>query len=323
MSHVTERIRRINPLAISTDRTWKVAAGRSVFGALLLVYAAATLADSHKAHAATDSSLPTIEFVVPAGPTIALQDGQVIDGHIIQLDQTNVVIRAADGRELTVPRSTIDNIRFETVTGKEIAGALVGWKPGVYQLTTAEAAVKIYSTVGAPPVSVPPTAAGDETPKDTAEAAGQGSSQAIAAVTVDETANGIGGAGGPPDADGEQVAVATPRTDLEILVSVENSRENGPPVTFDIKLSKASESSVVLIYATIDGTAINGEDYEANRGVVVIKPGEVSAKIEAAVIDDDVREEQEHLQLFLTVDPNVAIVKNRQIVATIEDDDQE
>ena len=274
------------------------------------------------------------EFVVPTGPLITLQNGQTIDGHIIRIDQTNIVIQTKDGASQILPRSTVQTVAFKTVTGQELAGELVGWKPGVYQIATSEAALNIYSMMPATASPAEPQVALDireEAPPETAPAGGpgpaaedavQGSSQAIAAVAVDDkTADGLNE--GAPDAaiDTEQAALPT-TADLSIKVSVENSKENGPPVAFNISLSEPSDSSVVLIYATIDGTAINGEDYEANRGVVVIKPGEQTARIEAPVIDDSEQEEQEHLQLFLTVDPTVAVVENRQIIATIDDDDQ-
>lgn len=268
------------------------------------------------------------EFVVPTGPLITLQDGRAIDGHIVRMDQTDMVIQTAGGAAETLPRSTVRTVAFETVTGRKLEGELVGWTEGVYQITTPEAALKIYSTI---PASIaqpePAVAAGSADRQEAAaqepaapEDAGQGSSGAIAAVTVDETANDVDE--DSSDVVGTQDAAVTPTADLSIRVSVENSEESGPPVAFNIELSAPSESSVVLIYATIDGTAINGQDYEANRGVVVIKPGDRTARIEAPVIDDTEQEEQEHLQLFLTVDPTVAVVENRQIIATIDDNDQ-
>jgi hypothetical protein len=39
------------------------------------------------------------------------------------------------------------------------------------------------------------------------------------------------------------------------------------------------------------------------------------------VLDDDVAEGEETLLLFLTVDPTVATITNRQILGTIQDDD--
>jgi hypothetical protein len=311
MGHVTDRDCRTKLIGIAANRPSRAPAGWRMLSAAFFLLAALIMTTPQTVAATT-------EFVVPGGPTIVLQDGQVIDGHIIGLDQTNVVILTADGLERTIPRSTIDTLSFTTVAGNEISGPLIGWEPGVYELTTTESTVKIYSMVARlpePDVEQPSVA------DSVAEAAGQGSSQSIAAVAVDETANGVD-TGGSADGAGGPVAALAPTSDLEITVGVQNSRENGPPVAFNIELSRAAESSVVLIYATIDGTALNGEDYEANRGVVVMKPGEVSARIEAAVIDDQVSEEEEHLQLFLTVDPTVAVVKNRQIIATIEDDDQ-
>ncbi len=89
------------------------------------------------------------EYVVPTGPLITLQDGQTIDGHIVKIDQTNIVIQTADGATQSLPRSTVQAIAFETVTGRKLTGELVGWTSGVYQITTPEAAIKVYSTMPA------------------------------------------------------------------------------------------------------------------------------------------------------------------------------
>lgn len=270
------------------------------------------------------------EYVVPSGPVITLQDGRAINGHVVRIDQTDIVIQSVEGVAETLPRSTVESVTFETITGETLVGELVGWTPGVYQIATSEVAIKVYSAMPAvaPEAEPATTIVEDEASQEEdvaaneeVVAAGQGDSQAIAAVSVDETDNGID-EGAVETAVGAQDAAITPTADLSIAVSVENSKENGPPVAFNIQLSEPSENSVVLIYATIDGTAVDGEDYEANRGVVVIKAGEQTARIEAAVIDDTELEQQEHLQLFLTVDPTVATVESRQIIATIDDDDQ-
>ncbi len=279
------------------------------------------------------------EFVVPAGPEITFQDGRTVEGHIVRMDQRDLVIQFSDDRTQTVPRSTVEQIAFETVNGERMAGELVGWTPGVYQIATPTAAIKIYCAMptiadNARPVAnrliVPksgarrddagqsPTPALAAKPLD----AGRGSPQAIAALAV-EPKPLSGDRPDPGDLIEAPDAAASPRADLSIQVSVEHSKENGPPVAFNIELSKPSEDPIVLIYATIDGTAIRGEDYEPNRGVVMIQPGDLSARIEAPVIDDTEKEGQEHLQLFLTVDPAVAVVESGQIIANIDDDDQD
>ncbi len=282
----------------------------SVFGALLLLCAQEAMAAS--------------EYVVPGGPLITVQGGRTIDGHVVGIDQTNVVIRTENGAEETLPRSTVESVAFETVTGQRLVGELVGWTSGVYQIATPDAAIKIYST---PPASLAAPAATDTPARTVAENRDERSLPIVprmddtapepaAAKTAEEMA--AAETNGVVDA---QDAALTPPSDLSIEVSVENSKENGAPVAFDIALSKSPETSVVLIYATIDGTAVEGEDYEANRGVLVIKPGERTARIEASVIDDDQSEGQETVKLFLTVDPTVASVESREIVATIDDDD--
>jgi len=293
------------------------------------------------------------EFVVPSGPIITLQDGREIDGHVVGMDQANLVIRKVDGTEESVLRSTVDNVAFETVAGRQLIGELVGWTDGIYQIATTEAALKIYSMAPASletaPEDLAPSVAAIEPevsedfstlePGDAASAGGgdvtEGTSEESgAALAVAATANdqvdtaseavaetAIEGGDNQGVIESEDAAVS-PDSALSITVSVENSGENGPPVIFNVELSRPSESSVVLIYATIDGTAVDGEDYEANRGVLVMKPGEQTARIETLIIDDTESEGQEDLKLFLTVDPTVAVVENREIIATIDDDDQ-
>lgn len=286
------------------------------FAAALSLLAAVWMSISPMTGTVWAATVPASEFVVPGGPMITLQDGQKIEGHIVGFDQTNVTIRSNDGAEQKLPRATIDQLMFTTVTGREVFGALIGWKPGVYELTSDEAIVTVYSV--APPVRLDNERVNARVDKDAAIDAEPDAEPVVARglngtdKVEDETAGGTGGQG----------PAAEPISDLEISVSVSNARENGEAIGFDIELSRPSESSVVLIYATIDGTAIEGKDYQAARGVLVIKAGQTSARIEALVIDDDESEDEEQLQLFLTVDPAVAVVKDRKIIATIQDDDQ-
>ena len=97
-------------------------------------------------------SLPATEFVVPSGPVISLQDGQKIEGHIAELADDDVIIRSDDGTELTISRAAIDLVSFKTVTGMDIIGPLIGWKPGVYELSADDKVVTVYSM--APRVSI-------------------------------------------------------------------------------------------------------------------------------------------------------------------------
>lgn len=288
------------------------------------------------------------EFVVPSGPVITFQDGRTIDGHIVKIDQTNVVVRSLDGTEQILPRATIERVTFETVSGQELGGELIGWTTGVYEIATSEAAIKVYSALPASLMAKAPAAATEaatamdalvQTEGGAGEAPGGADAApgpaAIAEATAAEataaesSTNDDRRTAAAPDAEeantdvaaAGQDAAATPNASLSIEVSVEDSAEDGPPVAFNVALSEPSPNSVVLIYATIDGTAIDGEDYEANRGVLVIRSGEQQARIEAPVIDDSISEGDEHLKLFLTVDPSVAVLKNSEIVATIKDND--
>ncbi len=261
---------------------------------------------------------PLTEVVVPGGPTIAFKDGRELEGHIVEIDDTEIVFLDGDGTERRMPRGEVEMIRFETLGGVTIEGALQGWKPGSYMLDADDRAIIVYSVTPQRPVA----------PAD--EAIAVASEPPKAAIN----GNGVdfpSGVGGPTEAiaerEPEQQAAALPPDQtaddapIEIDIVAAAALENSEMIAFDVTLSRASSHSVVLIYATIDETAVDGEDYRAARGVLVIEAGETEARIEAEIIDDDISEDMERLRLFLTVDPTIAVVKNREIIATIEDDD--
>lgn len=306
---------------------------KSTVVVLALLLQAIFLLSHYVVSPALAASQTVTEFVVSGGPVIELQGGQRIEGHIVSLDQTNVIVLEANGTEQTMPRATVDTVLFKTITGVEISGGLVGWKPGIYELTTDEAVITVYSVAPRRPAgndaekvvtaTIDQDQAADEALTPTKASLGDQQDNKASTnghASKDDVDPDLNAQGGPPIELGDQVAAIT-SPDLEINVSTDNGQENGAAIAFDFELSKPSDKSVVLIYATIDGTAVNGEDYEPARGVLVIKAGETKARIETPVIDDDLSEDQEDLQLFLTVDPSVALVKTRKIVARIDDDD--
>jgi hypothetical protein len=274
--------------------------------------------------AAGDGQAAVIEYVVPGTPVIQMLDGRQVAGHIVGMDQSSVLILTETGTSESILRAAIGEIRFTTIAGQEIAGDLVGWQSGVYELSGDEAVIKVYNVAPVPRTPLTKSAAAGEQGLEVA-----GSVEGVAVATTGSVPAEAPAAEPPPTAvqatgragQKGEVAIAAARTGLRIEATAAPVRESEGMVHFDLELSAPADSSIVLIYATIDGSAVAGEDYEAQRGVLILKKGQTGGRIEAPVLDDDVAEGEETLVLFLTVDPTVATITNRQILGTIQDDD--
>ncbi|MGI9462991.1 MAG: Calx-beta domain-containing protein [Aestuariivirgaceae bacterium] len=112
------------------------------------------------------------------------------------------------------------------------------------------------------------------------------------------------------------------RADLpKIIVKPSKEKEDAKKLVFDLTLSKSVKQEVLLIYSTIDGTALAGSDYEAQRGSVILKPGTTSATVGIPILDDDVAEGDETFQLLVTSDLDSASVEVNRGSATILDNE--
>ncbi len=79
--------------------------------------------------------------------------------------------------------------------------------------------------------------------------------------------------------------------------------------SFNITVSRKGgdlANEVAVDYATEDGTAVAGEDYQPTNGTLVFRPNEIHKQISITVIDDDIFEEDEHFNVRLT---NLRIVR--------------
>lgn len=91
-------------------------------------------------------------------------------------------------------------------------------------------------------------------------------------------------------------------------------------VLFLVALSQLSTVDVTVDYATVDGTAIAGVDYEASAGTLTIPAGQQSRTIAVAVIGDTEMEPDETFTVELSNAVNATIL-DASGVGTIEDDD--
>jgi len=91
-------------------------------------------------------------------------------------------------------------------------------------------------------------------------------------------------------------------------------------LNFTVSLSAASGRNVTVQYATANGTAIAGTDYQARSGIVTLSPGSLSGTISVPLIGDMLAEPDE--TLFITLaSPSGATLASNQALGTVLDDD--
>jgi hypothetical protein len=89
---------------------------------------------------------------------------------------------------------------------------------------------------------------------------------------------------------------------------------------FTVALNNPSGSPVTVDYATADGTAAGGADYQGTSGTLTYAPGELSKTISVPVIGDTADELDETFKVTL-LNPSGATIADGDAVGTIADDD--
>ena len=105
-----------------------------------------------------------------------------------------------------------------------------------------------------------------------------------------------------------------------VMLSVADAEgtEGDGVLQFEVTLNQAAESEVTVDYATSDGTATEGEDYEAARGTLTFAAGELSKTVSVPLTADDAEEGEETLTLALT-NPSGAGAADAIAIGTIRD----
>ena len=115
-------------------------------------------------------------------------------------------------------------------------------------------------------------------------------------------------------------AAAAPRTVSISNATITEGDSGLRTAHFDLTLSRASSRRVVVHFATVNGTAKAGKDYEARDGRRVFEPGEKTESIGIRVIGDEIDEFNERFFVKLS-NPVHAELGDRRGRGTIEDDD--
>jgi hypothetical protein len=102
--------------------------------------------------------------------------------------------------------------------------------------------------------------------------------------------------------------------------SIAEGNEGARSVSFTVTLSAPYDVPVTVNYATADGTATAGSDYQAASGTLTFAPGETSKTVAVAVIGDRVFEANETFFVNLSGATN-ATLADGQGIGTIMDDE--
>ena len=97
--------------------------------------------------------------------------------------------------------------------------------------------------------------------------------------------------------------------------------EGDGELVFEVRLDAAAASGVTVGYATADGTAVAGEDYESASGTLRFAPDETSRTLSVTLLDDAVYEPEESFRLELSSPVNATLAV-RSVTGTIVDDDR-
>ena len=95
----------------------------------------------------------------------------------------------------------------------------------------------------------------------------------------------------------------------------------GDAAEFSVTLAGSSSWSATVSYATSDGTAVAGEDYEAASGTLTFAPGDSTRTLSVSLLDDAVYEWEENFGLELS-SPTNATLGVSAATGTIIDDDR-
>src|SRR5204863_3823937 len=116
------------------------------------------------------------------------------------------------------------------------------------------------------------------------------------------------------------VPPGTPTISIADAPAVTEGNAGTAPAAFTVTLSAASNQTVTVAYATGNGTATAGSDYQAASGTLTFAPGETSKTITILVNGDRLPEPNETFYVNLSAATNAGIAAG-QGVGNIADDE--
>ncbi|MEM9440700.1 MAG: Calx-beta domain-containing protein [Pseudomonadota bacterium] len=238
----------------------------------------------------------SVRFVLTSGKTVV--------GRVAMHTADMLRIRKPSGGLVTLSLQEIAKARIRDASGEMVDGRLVqmsdgriGWerdhvdRPNASDAHTTKAKVDKNNESGGPLVYV----------DDGFLRQAQGVTETNATRPSDDSSN----------------RTSPPR----LTMAADDGEEGASDIRFHLSLSEPADRSILIIYSTVNGTAKAPDDYRHDQGVVVFEPGQKEASISASIVDDDVKEDDETLSIFITADPAAVLIEDRKVAATISDDD--
>jgi hypothetical protein len=223
-----------------------------------------------------------------AGPSIAISDVSVAEGNAGARNATIVV-------SLSAPASRTVSVSYATANGTAAAGGDYDTVSGKLTFAPGQTSQSIVI-----PVRGDRVAEADESfvvnlrsAKGAAIAKGQG----YVSIQDDE-----------------------PRISIVGGTCIEGNAGT-TPLAYTVSLSAAYDAPVTVNYATADGTAAAGSDYQAQTGMVTFAPGETSKPITVQVIGDTRPEAYEGFTVNLNGTSANALIDRGQANGVIVDDE--
>ena len=227
-------------------------------------------------------------------PQVSIADASVSEGDSGTSDAVfNVTLSEAARETVTVA--------FATADGTATAGTDYQAASGTLTFTAGETALQITVAVIGDTVHEP-----DET---FTVSLSNPSNASLAVATATGTVT---------DDDPEPPTVLPRLSVADTTVSEGDSGTSD--AVFNVTLSEAAGETVTVAFATADGTATAGTDYQAASGTLTFAAGETAVHIAVAVIGDIVREPDETFVVTLS-DPQNATLADAAADGTITDDD--
>ncbi|HEX6142232.1 MAG TPA: Calx-beta domain-containing protein [Geminicoccaceae bacterium] len=297
--------------------------------------------------------------VTPTGATsFILEGGEVVEGRLVASTRNTLTVLRDIGGIRQIAAASLERVQVRSGSGELISGTLralederlaiatatqtVVWiegdrlvadpRPGVS--ADALAAIKGRSPKSAAPATaikrvIRPAAA--ERPADAPSPLRDGGAIGGHGRPGAATAGDAGGqrtlsgivkpaAAAPGEGEVPSPAAHADPPAVRIEASPEVGEKDGT-VGFRFELSHVSEQPVRLVYATVDGQANAGRDYEAVRGVLTLEPGETGGTVETSILDDPENEDPEQFFLFVKPDGQSATIEQKWQTVTIQDDD--
>ena len=124
---------------------------------------------------------------------------------------------------------------------------------------------------------------------------------------------------------GRGSALGTIRDDDEppaLSIAGDTGREDVGELVFSVTLMARAPTEVTVNYATMDDTAIAGDDYGRVEGTLTFAPGETAKTIRVAVVDDAVDEADEESFAVTLSGPSGATLAHALATGVIRDDDE-